>query len=133
MVTPEDIDVGGHVHVNAGRLWAGGIATAMVAALAVLAGFRLCGSFRLECVVKEPVCAAVCGPFSAQPRARLDAPQRRQQAAVHIAHIVAFHHAVYVQAGLGGSDLTIEELREQRADRGQVLRAHIAMEAEHDH
>ena len=37
MVAPEDSDVGGHVHVNAGRLWAGGIATAMVAALAVLA------------------------------------------------------------------------------------------------
>ena len=38
MVAPEDIDVAGHVHVNAGRLWAGGVATAMVAALAVLAG-----------------------------------------------------------------------------------------------
>ena len=38
VVAPEDIDVAGHVHVNAGRLWAGGIATAMVAALAVLAG-----------------------------------------------------------------------------------------------
>ena len=37
MVAPEDSDVAGHVHVNAGRLWAGGIATAMVAALAVLA------------------------------------------------------------------------------------------------
>jgi nicotinamide riboside transporter PnuC len=38
MVAPEDIDVAGHVHVNVGRLWAGGVATAMVAALAVLAG-----------------------------------------------------------------------------------------------
>ncbi len=38
MVAPEDVDVAGHVHVNAGRLWAGGAATAMVAALAVLAG-----------------------------------------------------------------------------------------------
>jgi hypothetical protein len=38
MVAPEDIDVAGHVHVNAGRLWAGGVATAVVAALAVLAG-----------------------------------------------------------------------------------------------
>ena len=37
-MAPEDSDVAGHVHVNAGRLWAGGIATAMVAALAVLAG-----------------------------------------------------------------------------------------------
>ncbi len=38
MVAPEDIDAPGHVHVNAGRLWAGGIATAVVAALAVVAG-----------------------------------------------------------------------------------------------
>src|SRR5580692_4963440 len=38
MVAPEDIDVAGHVNVNAGRLWAGGVATALVAALAVLAG-----------------------------------------------------------------------------------------------
>jgi len=38
MVAPEDIDVAGHIHVNAGRLWAGEVATAMVAALAVLAG-----------------------------------------------------------------------------------------------
>ena len=38
MVAPEDIDVAGHVHVNAGRLWAGGAATAVVAALAVVAG-----------------------------------------------------------------------------------------------
>jgi nicotinamide riboside transporter PnuC len=38
MVAPEDIDAAGHVHVNAGRLWAGGVATAVVAALAVLAG-----------------------------------------------------------------------------------------------
>ena len=38
MVAPEDNDVAGHVHVNAGRLWAGGVATAVVAALAVLAG-----------------------------------------------------------------------------------------------
>jgi hypothetical protein len=38
MVAPEDIDVAGHVRVNAGRLWAGGTATAVVAALAVLAG-----------------------------------------------------------------------------------------------
>ena len=35
MVAPEDIDIAGHVHVNAGRLWAGGVATAVVAALAV--------------------------------------------------------------------------------------------------
>jgi nicotinamide riboside transporter PnuC len=32
------MDPVGHVHVNAGRLWAGGAATAIVAALAVLAG-----------------------------------------------------------------------------------------------
>ena len=38
MVAPEDIDAPGHVHVNARRLWAGGIATAVVAALAVVAG-----------------------------------------------------------------------------------------------
>ncbi len=38
MVAPEDMDAGGHVHVNAGRLWAGGAATAVVAALAVVAG-----------------------------------------------------------------------------------------------
>src|SRR3984957_13435592 len=41
MVAPEGIDVAGHVHVNAGRLWAGGVATAMVAALAVLAGILI--------------------------------------------------------------------------------------------
>ena len=104
-----------------------------VSPLDITSGRRLCGSFRLECVVKEPVCAAVCGPFSAQPRAPLGAPQRRQQAAVHIARVVAFHHAVYMQAVRGGSDLAIEELREQRTDGGQALRAHIAVEAEHDH
>jgi hypothetical protein len=38
MVSPEDTDAAGHVHVNAGRLWAGGAATAVVAALAVVAG-----------------------------------------------------------------------------------------------
>ena len=38
MVSGEDTDPVGHVHVNAGRLWAGGAATAVVAALAVLAG-----------------------------------------------------------------------------------------------
>jgi hypothetical protein len=34
----EDSDPVEHVHVNAGRLWAGGAATAVVAALAVVAG-----------------------------------------------------------------------------------------------
>jgi hypothetical protein len=38
MITAEEMEPAGHVHVNAGRLWAGGIATAIVAALAVLAG-----------------------------------------------------------------------------------------------
>jgi hypothetical protein len=38
MVIPEDIDTVGPVYVNAGRLWAGGAATAVVAALAVVAG-----------------------------------------------------------------------------------------------
>ena len=38
MIPGEDMDPVGHVHVNAGRLWAGGAATAIVAALAVLAG-----------------------------------------------------------------------------------------------
>jgi hypothetical protein len=38
MIVPEDIDEAGPVRVNAGRLWAGGIATAIVAALAVVAG-----------------------------------------------------------------------------------------------
>src|ERR1700731_3877490 len=38
MVAPEDIDVAGHVHVDPGRLWAGGVATAVVAALVVVAG-----------------------------------------------------------------------------------------------
>ena len=38
MAAPDDIDAAWHVHVNVGRLWAGGVATAMVAALAVLAG-----------------------------------------------------------------------------------------------
>ena len=38
MVTAEEIEPAGHVHVNAGRLWGGGVATAIVAALAVLAG-----------------------------------------------------------------------------------------------
>ena len=38
MLTAEEMEPAGHVHVNAGRLWAGGVATAIVAALAVLAG-----------------------------------------------------------------------------------------------
>ena len=38
MITAEEMEPAGHVHVNAGRLWAGGVATALVAALAVLAG-----------------------------------------------------------------------------------------------
>ena len=38
MITAEEMEPAGHVNVNAGRLWAGGVATAIVAALAVLAG-----------------------------------------------------------------------------------------------
>ena len=38
MVAPEDIDVAGHVHVNAGRSWSGGVATAIATALAAAAG-----------------------------------------------------------------------------------------------
>src|SRR6185437_3028571 len=38
MLTAEEMEPADHVHVNAGRLWAGGVATAIVAALAVLAG-----------------------------------------------------------------------------------------------
>jgi hypothetical protein len=38
MITAEEMEPAGHVNVNAGRLWAGGVATALVAALAVLAG-----------------------------------------------------------------------------------------------
>ena len=38
MITAEEMEPAGHVHVNAGRLWTGGVATALVAALAVLAG-----------------------------------------------------------------------------------------------
>ncbi len=38
MVVPEDMDTVGSAYVNAGRLWAGGAATAVVAALAVVAG-----------------------------------------------------------------------------------------------
>jgi hypothetical protein len=38
MLTAEEMEPAGHVHVNEGRLWAGGVATAIVAALAVLAG-----------------------------------------------------------------------------------------------
>ena len=38
MVPGADTDPVAHVHVNAGRLWAGGAATAVVAALAVVAG-----------------------------------------------------------------------------------------------
>src|ERR1700733_16337428 len=38
MIPAEHMEPAGHVHVNAGRLWAGGVATAVVAALAVLAG-----------------------------------------------------------------------------------------------
>ena len=34
MITAEEMEPAGHVHVNAGRLWAGGVATAIVAALA---------------------------------------------------------------------------------------------------
>ena len=38
MLTAEEKEPAGHVQVNAGRLWGGGVATAIVAALAVLAG-----------------------------------------------------------------------------------------------
>jgi len=38
MITAEEMEPAGHVHVNAGRLWAGGVATALVAALAGPAG-----------------------------------------------------------------------------------------------
>src|SRR3984957_10967983 len=38
MVPADDLDAPEQVHVNAGRLWAGGAATAVVAALAVVAG-----------------------------------------------------------------------------------------------
>src|SRR5690349_24904672 len=38
MLTAEEMEPAGHVHVNTGRLWGGSIATAIVAALAVLAG-----------------------------------------------------------------------------------------------
>jgi hypothetical protein len=38
MAVPEDMDAARPAEVNAGRLWAGGIATAAVAALAVVAG-----------------------------------------------------------------------------------------------
>jgi len=38
MVAPDDIDEAGPACVNTGRLWAGGAATAIVAALAVVAG-----------------------------------------------------------------------------------------------
>ena len=38
MIAAEEMEPAGYVHVNAGRLWAGGVATAFVAALAVLAG-----------------------------------------------------------------------------------------------
>ena len=55
MVAPGDIDVAGYVHVNAGRLWAGGVATAVVAALAVLAGVLITRG-----VLGIPVLAAPC-------------------------------------------------------------------------
>src|SRR3977135_2835314 len=38
MLTAEEMEPAGHGHVNEGRLGAGGVATAIVAALAVLAG-----------------------------------------------------------------------------------------------
>lgn len=38
MVAPEDLDADGAVHVSARRLWVGGVATAAVAALAVIVG-----------------------------------------------------------------------------------------------
>ena len=30
MITAEEMEPAGHVHVNAGRLWAGGVATAII-------------------------------------------------------------------------------------------------------
>jgi len=42
MITAEEMEPAGHVHVNAGRLWAGGVATALVAALAGPAGPGSC-------------------------------------------------------------------------------------------
>lgn len=41
MAVPEDLDAAEEIRVNAGRLWAGGAATAVVAALAVVAGILL--------------------------------------------------------------------------------------------
>jgi hypothetical protein len=41
MVPADDLDAPEQVHLNAGRLWAGGAATAVVAALAVVAGVMI--------------------------------------------------------------------------------------------
>ena len=82
MVAPEDIDVAGHVHVNAGRLWAGGIATALLAALAVLAGVLITrGVLGISLLV--PQTASNYGN-SATADARLDAGPGSQPRTAHL-------------------------------------------------
>ena len=49
MVEPADLDIDGPVappQLNAGRLWAGGVATAVVAALVVIAGVYIARTCR---------------------------------------------------------------------------------------
>jgi hypothetical protein len=63
MVEPDDLDIDGPVprqRLNAGRLWAGGVATAVVAALVVIAGVYIARSI-LGIAVLAPKAAGTLG------------------------------------------------------------------------
>jgi uncharacterized integral membrane protein len=63
MVEPDDLDIDGPVsrqQLNAGRLWAGGVATAVVAALVVIAGVYIAQSI-LGVAVLAPKAAGSLG------------------------------------------------------------------------
>ena len=75
MITAQEMEPAGHVHVNAGRLWAGGVATAIVAALAVLAGVLITRGV-LGIPVLAPYPALTPGQAPAAPPVRARAGRR---------------------------------------------------------
>jgi hypothetical protein len=76
MLTAEEMEPAGHVHVNTGRLWGGGIATAIVAALAVLAGVFITRGV-LGIPVLAPKAASAFGDSSASGTPARDRPPGR--------------------------------------------------------
>ena len=82
MVEPADLDIDGPVapqQLNAGRLWAGGVATAVVAALVVIAGVYIARSI-LGIAVLAPKAAGSLGSFHHRGLRR---GRRRGRAARH--------------------------------------------------